>query len=157
MRISNNIWPTLLCEHQIWHSPVCAVSLLYFVYSFLDYTHCCLGMHYQVNFWEGIDSNGFHIKFSTQGYWKKSKSWGPFWSYQLNSAANLTYLQGNPAQWAKSAVLFSWQLKNSPQYFDFFNCHGCQTFILHEIHYYLSPPKSWHNNSILGSVFLDDR
>ena len=28
-------------------------------------------------------------------------------------------------------------LQNGPQDFDFFNGHGCQTFILAEIHYYL--------------------
>ena len=37
----------------------------------------------------------------------------------------------------------------------FSNCHGCQTFILYKIHCYLSPPKSWHNNSFLGSVTLN--
>ena len=30
--------------------------------------------------------------------------------------------------------------------------HGCQTFSLYEIHCYLSPPKSWHDNSFSGSV-----
>ena len=39
-----------------------------------------------------------------------------------------------------------------PQDFVFFNCHGCQTFIFYEIHCYLSPTKSWHSNSFLGSV-----
>ena len=29
------------------------------------------------------------------------------------------------AKWAELAVLFSWQLQNGPQDFDFFNCHGC--------------------------------
>jgi hypothetical protein len=47
--------------------------------------------------------------------WKKSKSWRPFWSYQLDSTANSAHL---PKKWAKLAVLFSWQLQNSPQ--DFF-------------------------------------
>ena len=48
-------------------------------------------------------------------------------------------------------VWHPWQLKN--QIKDFFNCHGCQTFILFEIHCHLSPLKSWHNNSYLGSVY----
>ena len=39
-----------------------------------------------------------------------------------------------------------------PQFLFFFNCHGCQTFVLYEIHCHLSPPKSWHNNSFLDSV-----
>ena len=46
-------------------------------------------------------------------------------------------------EWAKLAVLFSWQLQNGPQDFDFFNCHGCRIFILYESHCYLSPPKSF--------------
>jgi hypothetical protein len=60
---------------------------------------------------------------------KKSKSWGPFWSYQLNSTANLAYSPRKWAKWAELAVLFSWQLQNGPQDFDFFNCHGCRLFI----------------------------
>ena len=28
-------------------------------------------------------------------------------------------------------------------FFDFFNCHGCQTFILYEIHCYLSANIFW--------------
>ena len=38
---------------------------------------------------------------------KKSKSWGPFWSYQLNSTANAAYPPRKWAKWAKLAVLFS--------------------------------------------------
>ena len=37
---------------------------------------------------------------------KKSKSWGPFWSYQLNSTANPAHLPQNWAKLAKSVVLF---------------------------------------------------
>ena len=39
---------------------------------------------------------------------KKSKSWGPFWSYQLNSTANSAHFAGFLGKWAKLAVLFSW-------------------------------------------------
>jgi hypothetical protein len=39
---------------------------------------------------------------------KKSKSWEPFLSYQLNSTANPAHLPQNWAKLAKSAVLFSW-------------------------------------------------
>ena len=39
---------------------------------------------------------------------KKSKSWGPFWSYQLNSTANLAHLAHFLGKWAGLAVLFSW-------------------------------------------------
>ena len=35
---------------------------------------------------------------------KKSKSWGPFWSYQLNSTANSAY---SPGKWAKHGL--NWQ------------------------------------------------
>ena len=40
---------------------------------------------------------------------KKSKSCGPFWSYQLNSTANSA---DSPQKWADLAVLFSWLLQN---------------------------------------------
>ena len=69
---------------------------------------------------------------------KKSKSWGPFLSYQLNNTANSAHIPRKWAKWAELAVLFSWQLKNGPQYYDFFNCQWCQTFILAEIHCPLS-------------------
>ena len=44
--------------------------------------------------WGRPDSNGFQLKwrFGTHSNWKKSKSWGPFWSYQLNSTANSAHL-----------------------------------------------------------------
>ena len=83
---------------------------------------------------------------------KKSKSWGPFWSYQLNSTANLAHLAHFLGKWAGLAVLFSWYLQNGPQDFVFFNCQGCQTFLLAEIHCYLSALKSWHNNLFLSGV-----
>ena len=41
------------------------------------------------------------------GELEKWKSWGPFWSYQLNSTANPAHLPQNWAKLAKSAVLFS--------------------------------------------------
>ena len=69
---------------------------------------------------------------------KKSKSWGPLRSYQLNSSANSANLPQKWAKWAKLAVLISWQLQNGPQDFGFLNWHGCQTLILAEIHCYLS-------------------
>ena len=61
--------------------------------------------------------NGFHIKWIVGIYplqLKKSKSREPFWSYQLNSTADLADLANlaNLAQfwgkWAGLAVLFSW-------------------------------------------------
>ena len=65
-----------------------------------------------------------------------------FWSYQLNSTANLAHLAHFLGKWAELAVLFSWQLQNGSQDFNLFNCHGCQTFFLAEIHCYLSALKS---------------
>ena len=55
-------------------------------------------------------SNWIHMKliFSTEDNWKKSKSWGHFWSYQLNSTANPAPIPQNWAKVAKLAVLFSW-------------------------------------------------
>ena len=67
---------------------------------------------------------------------------GDFCSYQLNSTANLDCLFHFLGKWAGLAVLSSWLVQNSLQDFDFFNCHGCQTFILADIHYYLSALKS---------------
>ena len=43
---------------------------------------------------------------------------------QINSTANPSHLPQNLAKLAKSAVLFSWELQNGSQDFDFFNCHG---------------------------------
>ena len=39
---------------------------------------------------------------------KKSKSWEPFESYQLNSTANLANLAQFRGKWAGLAVLFCW-------------------------------------------------
>ena len=45
---------------------------------------------------------------------KNIKFWRPFWSYQLNSAADLT----NLAQlWGELAELFSWLSETSPKTF----------------------------------------
>ena len=54
--------------------------------------------------------NHFWYQMSNRHLWqsKKSKSWGPFWSYQLNSTANSAYSQQKWAKWAELAVLFSW-------------------------------------------------
>ena len=38
---------------------------------------------------------------------KKSKSWGLFWSYQLDSSANPAHLPQKWTKWAELAVLFS--------------------------------------------------
>ena len=40
----------------------------------------------------GLNGNKLKWIIDTHGHWKKSKSWGPFWSYQLKSTANLANL-----------------------------------------------------------------
>ena len=81
---------------------------------------------------------------------KKSKSWGLFWSYQPNSTtANSAHFLGGQAE---LAVLFSMQLQNSPQDFDFFNGHGCQ--LINEA---CAPQFNGHNNSFLDSVDLTSK
>ena len=49
----------------------------------------------------------FHIKwrFGTHGSWKKSKSWGQFWSYQLNSTANSARFARFLGKWAKLVLI----------------------------------------------------
>jgi hypothetical protein len=53
---------------------------------------------------------------------EKSKSWGLFWSYQLNSTTNLV----NRLNWqcclAGSSI-------TTPRILIFFNGHGCRLFI----------------------------
>ena len=39
---------------------------------------------------------------------KKLKSWGPFWSYQLNCKANSAHLAHFRGKWTGLTVLFSW-------------------------------------------------
>ena len=54
-----------------------------------------------------LDLTVFHlIGIGTYGNWKKSKSWGPFWSYKLNSTANPAHLPQKLGQmgWIGSAV-----------------------------------------------------
>ena len=56
------------------------------------------------------DLNIFHLIWiiGTHPNWKKSNSWGLFWSYQLKSTANSAHLLRKWAKWAGLAVLFSW-------------------------------------------------
>ena len=63
-----------------------------------------LGMSYYVNFLGDLGSNGFHIKWHPWQL-KKSKSWGPFWSSQLNSTANSAHLAHFCGKWTGLAVL----------------------------------------------------
>ena len=75
----------------------------------------------------------------------KSKSWGPFWSYQVNSSQHCQF-----SPFIKKIGKMGWI--GRAQDFDFFNCHGCQTFILAKIHCCISTLKSWHNDLFLSDV-----
>jgi hypothetical protein len=65
-------------------------------------------MNYYVNFLGGMQWISHKMNIRHPGQLKKLKSWWPFWSYQLNSTANLAHLPRNRAKSAESAVLFSW-------------------------------------------------
>ena len=65
---------------------------------------------------------------------KKSKSWGPFWSYQPNSMANLANVARFVGKWAGLAVLSSWYLQNGPQDFDFLTTMDARAMM--GAHYY---------------------
>ena len=115
--------------------PVCFNYLRYFQQlHILNNQPHCLGMNYYVNFLEGIVSNG---------QLKKSKSWVPFWRYQLNSTTDLSNLAQFWGKWVGLVVLVSWYLRNGSQDFRFFNCLGCRIFILCEI-YWDPCPRIFH-------------
>ena len=44
---------------------------------------------------------------------QKLKSWGPFWSYQIDSHANPAHLPQKWAKWAELAVLLGWLLQTA--------------------------------------------
>ena len=71
---------------------------------------------------------------------KKSKSWGLFWSYQLNSTAN-------------SAHLAHFH-QNGPQDFDFFNAMGADYLFELIFNENCDPQFNGHNNSFLASVLM---
>ena len=81
---------------------------------------------------------------------KKSKFWGPFWSYQLNSTANSAYSPQKWVKWVKLAVLFNWQLQNGPQNFSIaMGVNYSFEFVFIEIY---APQFIGHNKIFLGSV-----
>ena len=83
--------------------------------------------YYALKMWVP-DPQCFSPKMNNRHPWqlKKSKSWGPFWSYQLNSTANFAHLPRNQTKWAELAVLLSWQLQNGPQNFYFSTAMGAK-------------------------------
>ena len=78
----------------------------------------------------------------------------PFWSYQLNCTAKSAHLAHFCGKWAGLAVLFSRQLQNCPQDFDFFQlpCRADYSFELNSIETY-APQFLGHNNLFLGTVY----
>ena len=96
--------------------------------------------------------NGFQIKWKNrhQLQLKKSKSWKPFWSYQLNSQFT---------KWAGLAVLSSRWLQNGLQDFDFFNCHGYQlnnySFEVKNIEIWVPAFFEDNNSSVATMIAID--
>ena len=88
-----------------------------------------------------------NIKFWHPWQLKKSKSWGPFWSYQLNSTDNPSHLPRKWAKWAKLSMLFSWQLQNAPRILIFSIAMGADySFEVKNIEIWV-PAFFQHNNS----------
>ena len=79
------------------------------------------------------DLNIFHLKWTigTHGNWKKSKSWGPLWSYQLNSTANLAHLAHSLMGWIGSAVYLI--ASKRPPGFQFFQFPWVQTLYMYKL------------------------
>ena len=77
---------------------------------------------------------------------KKSKSWGPFSSYQLNSTANPAHLP-----WKRAKLHWRCCLAVSSKMFP--NCPGCRIIIFYEINCYLKSPKFLgYNDWVLAIV-----
>ena len=83
---------------------------------------------------------------------KKSKSLGPFWSYQLKSTANSAYSLQKWGKWAELAVLFSWQLQNGPRILTFSIAMGADySFEVKNIEIWV-PAFFKHSNSSIATV-----
>ena len=80
---------------------------------------------------------------------KKSKSWGPFWSYQLNSTANSAYSPRNGLNWQCCLASSS---NTAPMILIFSIAMGADySFELISIETY-APQFIGHNKFFLGSV-----
>ena len=116
--------PTRLCHVIYFHSNkkypclvVMGLNCLFDVWSSMHLT-LNFGPDQQGTHWlrlklytqkcESTNNNRFHIKWINPWQLKKSKSWEPFWSYQLISTADLANLAIFWGKWAGLAVLFSW-------------------------------------------------
>ena len=100
------------------------------------------------------DLNVFHLKWiiGTHGNWNNQNHGG------LLELPSKQCCQFSPFTTKMGQNGLNWQCclagssKTAPRILIFFNCHGCQTFILAEIHCQLSTLKSWHNNLLLSGV-----
>ena len=86
---------------------------------------------------------------------EKSKSWGLFWSYHLNSTANPAHLPRIWAKWAKLAVLFNsaGSSKTTPRILIFsIAMSAYYSFDVKNIEIWV-PAIFKHNNSSVTTVF----
>ena len=89
-------------------------------------------LHPQIQIPNAFPANVFHLKWiidtrliSTHDNWKKkSESWGPFWSYQLNSTVNPAFnrkIGPNGLNWQ---CFLAGSFKTAPRILIFFNFMG---------------------------------
>ena len=141
---ANHVRVTKLISCQITHlTLILKVGSLLFAFFHKRYKKTALstlwlGLSYYAWKMRALNGQWISAKMKDWPHWqlRKSKFWGPFLSYQLNSTANPAHLPHNWAKLAKLALLFSLQLQKGSQDFDFFNCYGCRLFILCEFHCY---------------------
>ena len=86
----------------------------------------------------GLGLNGIKLKciIGTHGNWKKSQSWGPFWSYQLESTANPAHLPKIGPNWPNWQCCLASSSKMAPRIFFSIILDA----ILCKIHCYLCMP-----------------
>ena len=82
---------------------------------------------------------------------KKLKSC-PFWSYQLNRTANSAFSPRNWAKRAELAVLFSWQLQNSPHFVILELLHN---FVEKSLKFYCIALEKLYKNKVTKMVIKD--
>ena len=109
-----------------------------------------------LTFFLGLGSNEFHIKwrFGTHGTWKNKNPGGRFGASSSTALPIHPILPDFLVNGPNWQCCWAGSFKMASRIWIVFNCPGCQILILWEIHCYLCPmpPKSWHNNSFLGSV-----
>ena len=96
----------------------------------------------------------FHLIWvmSTYGNWRNQNPGGSFGgtSYLLRQHCQFSpFLKWN---WLNKQCFLAGSSKTATRILIFFNCHGCQTFILADIHCYLSALKIYYNIFFLSGV-----